>query len=142
ARGKAVEGADVYAIVSYHGGIRMYEKVKRARTNRQGRWEIKGEGGLMFFSGHLLVHKAGHPPAAVLLKKQGGRKYDLVLPSRGGGLEVRVLRDGKPLAKAAVKLDRAGGAQLYSPAYVGSDRGPERGRAEALLSPVTRTDVQ
>src|SRR5205823_1102092 len=60
----------------------------------------------------------------------------------GGGLEVRVLRDGKPLAKAAVKLDRAGGAQLYSPAYVGSDRGPERGRAEALLSPVTRTDVK
>ena len=98
---------------------RMYEQIVSARTDKAGRWELKGDGGFMMFSGNLVVHKAGCP-AVVLLKAQGEGGYDLVLPSRGGALEVRPLRDGKTLPNAAVKIARDDGPHLYSPIYVGS----------------------
>jgi hypothetical protein len=148
AAGKAVEGADVYALAEYDGGIRMYETIRATRSDGRGRWKIKGRSGLSLLSGHVLVHKVGHPPVALPLLApagEGGKErdgaWDVNLPARGGALEVTVVRAGKPLANAAVQLISERGPHLTNRHYVGSAREPERAAVAGLLYPVRTTDA-
>jgi protocatechuate 3,4-dioxygenase beta subunit len=149
-QGRPVEGAAVYAIASYHGGLRMYETIRSAQTDDKGRWEIKGEGSLSMFSGGLLARKPGRPPAFLPLPVPDEearakddapyRNCELVLSDQGGRLEVTVLGGDKPLAKAAVQLAGAGGPHLYNSIYVGAAREPERDEVESILHPTATTD--
>ena len=65
--GRSVESAAVFAIVTYHGGIRMYQTIESTKTDKHGSWEIKGRGDLSMFSGHVLVFKRGYPPVVIPL---------------------------------------------------------------------------
>jgi hypothetical protein len=151
-KGRAVEGASVYAIASYHGGIRMYETIQSAKTDDKGRWEIKGKGDLSFFSGTLLAFKPGRPPAVLPLPVPDGwtsvpdeearRKCELILPDQGGVLEVKVFEDAKPLAKATVQLTGDRGTQLYQPSDGRPASVPERDQVEPILHPTATTDAE
>ncbi len=139
-KGRAVAGVDVYASVS-HIAFRMHHEIRATKTDRMGRWEIRGDGDLMMFGGHLFVYKEGHPPAVMLLGEQGGKNYELVLPSGGGALEVRVFHDGKPLSNAAVRINRSNETPLDSP-YIGSrNNGPDREKVIRFASPASKTDA-
>jgi len=150
--GKAVEGADVFVVINYYGGIRMYEQITAKKTDKAGRWEFHGSDSVPAFSGMLIACKPGHPYTHATMKdpmrdrkgdqgeKPNLRHYDFVLPSQGGALEVTVLRDGMPLKDAAVEIRRHNGPGIDDPHYVGSDRGPHRAVLEGLLTPSATTD--
>ena len=121
--GRPIAGATVCAYAIYHGGIRMYESVKSATTDHEGRYEIKGEGGLSMFSASVVAHVDGKPTAWAWIKGQGvewvatgtpnppaplAPTVDLVIPDRGGELAVTVVQDGKPVAGASVGLQQEG----------------------------------
>ena len=59
--GRPVVGADVFAAIGYHGGLRMYERILSARSDKTGRWEFHGSDSLSAFHGTIIVHKPGHP---------------------------------------------------------------------------------
>ena len=63
----------------------------------------------------------------------------MILPDKGGSLEVTVLSTGKPLANAPVQLTGDRGTQLYPPgdAVHGA---PEREKIAPLLLPSATTD--
>src|SRR5439155_4350911 len=102
--GRAVAGASVWAVAVYHGGLRMYEKVKGVTTDAEGRYEIRGEGGLQMFSASVVGHMAGKPPAWAWLPESDpwgsapeeapSGSVDLVVPDRGGRLDVTVVKNG------------------------------------------------
>ncbi len=138
-KGVPVEGVDVYALVTpLHAGS-LSGWSKSTRTDSAGRWKIEKEDGLRTFIGRLLVHKEGHPYSVTPLGEQGEQHYDLVLPSRGGVLEVKILRDGKPVPKAAVRIDRVSGPPQYGGMPAGQDQ-PNRDKVESLLSPAATAD--
>ena len=152
--GRPVEGVDVFAVIDFYGGIRMYERITAVKTDKDGRWRFRGSDSLSAFSGTIIASKAGHPYThATMLspipgeveddaKKPDLSNYDLVLPARGGSLEVTVLRDGKPLEQAAVKIARHHGPHIYSEGYVGGDRSSHRPVVEQLLTPHANTNAE
>jgi len=150
-RGRTIEGATVFVIASYHGGMRMYETVRSVHTDNQGRWEIKGEGGLSMLKGSLLAYKPGRPPAIHPLpvpnwevqkkKEEQHRNVELILPAQGGRLEVAVQTDGKPLAGAEIQLQATHGPWLYRPDYVGAARERDRALLEPILQPTVTADA-
>ena len=117
--GHPVEGADVFAVIGYYGGIRMYESIKATRTDKAGRWEFHGSDSVSAFNGTIIAYKAGHPYTAASMqnpvpdpteenpKPLDLPAYDLVLATRGGSLQVAVSEDGKPLEKALVRIGRS-----------------------------------
>ncbi|MDB5307824.1 MAG: Carboxypeptidase regulatory-like protein [Gemmataceae bacterium] len=136
--GTPVPGADVYVVASYHGGIRMYETVRAAKTDATGHWKIEGEKHLSAFSGTVLVHKPGRPPVQVPMTEG----TDVALSPQGGLLEVEILAGGVPVPQAGVRLTRTGGVPLSSRAYVGAAREKEREQVEQLLSPTATADAK
>src|SRR5262249_51517748 len=104
------------------------------------------------FSGSLLAHKKGHPPAVLTLPGRDGharstdkdahRHCELILPAKGGCLEVAVLTGAwKPMAGATVQLAGGQMPHLYNGTYVGAARGPERDQVEPILYPTATTDA-
>jgi hypothetical protein len=73
-------------------------------------------------------------------EKQPHRNVLLVLPARGGDLEVTLQRSGEALANGTVQLSPEQGAHLYHGAYVGAARGDNRSKVESLLYPIAQTD--
>ncbi|MFO0850959.1 MAG: hypothetical protein U0871_20760 [Gemmataceae bacterium] len=149
--GRPVPGATVWGYATYQGGIRMGEIVRSTTTDRDGRYELKGDGGLSFFSVTLVAHRPGRPPAWAWLQTPDDAlpagfvgppapprppTVDLVLPDAGGRLEVTVERDGKPAAGVAVANE---GVWLKDQWALGGDT-PERQAVKAVVHPVVRTD--
>ncbi|QDT54573.1 hypothetical protein Pan44_26060 [Caulifigura coniformis] len=118
--GAPIAGAKVYARATFHGGIRMVGLVRTTTSNEEGEYVIHGPGGLSRFSASLVAYVPGRPPALSWFHFPDTyhsdplfdpppplprwADVDLVVPSRGGAIEVRVLKDGKPLPKASVAL--------------------------------------
>ena len=94
--GSLLEGVDVFAVVGYYGGIRMYEAIKSAKSDKDGRWKIEGSDSLSSFSGTIIAHKEGHPYTYLPMRnpmpdgdhdrsaKPALGAYDLVLPPGAG----------------------------------------------------------
>ena len=148
AKGQPLPGASVYLQFEYHGGIRMYEEVKKATADDGGRYKF--EGPLLPSMGTLTVVAAakGRPPAIAYAPgpdaslEEGELKparLDVTLGSAGASASVTVTRDGKPLPGVAVRLSAKGAVPLANRFYVGSARGDERKEVEALVSPTART---
>jgi hypothetical protein len=138
--GKPVAGATVWALAVHHGGIRMYEKLEKATTGADGKYEIKGEGALSMFSAAIVAAAPGKPPAWAWIQQTGGPAADLVLPDRGGGLAVAVVRDGKPAVgvKVGAWLE---GVNLRD-TWAAGESGDERNKLEAAIHPVVTTDAE
>jgi hypothetical protein len=142
-KGRAVEGASVYAIVLFNGGIDWDGTTRSVQTDDKGRWEIKGKEDPSTLSGSLVAYKPGRPPAILPLPgfgletraadEEARRNCELILPDQGGGLDVKILNGDKPLAKATVQL---------SASDVGSPSGSEREDVQAILSPKATTDAE
>jgi protocatechuate 3,4-dioxygenase beta subunit len=118
-QGRPISNATVYALGTYHGGIRMYETAKHVSTDQRGYYELKGLGSYRFFSLTLVVKAPGRPPAwawpEVKMANDFGPRppaaargasavQDFVLSSRSGKLEVTVLQAGKPVVGANVAV--------------------------------------
>jgi hypothetical protein len=147
-KGRAVEGATVYAIASYQGGIREVETIQSAKTDDKGRWEIRGKDDLSMFSGSLLAYKSGRLPAVLPLPVPGWtprasdeedkRNCELILADMGGGLEITAFDGDKPLANASVQL--TGAATTLYDGWARPANGSEREQIQALLHPTATTD--
>lgn len=116
-RGKPIAGACVMALATYSGSIRMYQLTSQAVADAEGRYELKGEGGLPYFSATLVATAPGHPPAwawpsfpqlvtddSKPAKPPEPPTQDLVLPSKSGKMNVTVVVDGQPVADIYVAL--------------------------------------
>jgi hypothetical protein len=116
---RAIANATVYALATYHGGLRMYEDTKQVSTDQSGNYEIKGLGSYRFFSLTLVVTASGRAPAWAwpevkmdddwTSRPSAGKRglapvQDFVLSSRSGKLEVSVMQAGKPVAGASVAV--------------------------------------
>jgi hypothetical protein len=118
--GAPIAGAKVYARATFQSAIRMAGVLRTAIANEQGEYVIHGPGGLSSFSASLVAHALGHPPALSWFSfpdtfhfdglfdrpppTSRWAEIDLVVPRRGGAIEVLVLKDGKPLPSASVAL--------------------------------------
>ena len=109
AAGKPVAKAVVFARSTYHGGIRMYEEIRKATSDDRGHYEVRGP--LRGWIGTLAVvaHVAGRPPVvstapARPMQNDRPATLDLTLADRGGSARIAVLKEGKPLAGAGVGL--------------------------------------
>ena len=145
--GKPIPDADVYAYAVYYGGIRMYEMIRSAKTDKEGRYTITGEGGLECFSATLIAHAPGRCPTWSWLPQPSPRDIaaktvptvDFTITDQGGSLEVEVLRDGKPAAKIAVAAWLQG-ANLREIWAMGNGR--ESQTVENVVYPVVTTDAK
>jgi hypothetical protein len=135
--GKPVAGATVWALAVYHGGIRMYEHLAQAKTDADGKYEIKDKGELSAFSASIVVEAPGKPLAWAWIARPGGPAVDFVIPDRGGGLDVTVVRNGKPApgVKVGAWLE---GVNLRDVWAAGSLVG-DRAKLEAVVHPVATT---
>jgi hypothetical protein len=148
---RPVANATVWAFAVYHGGIRMYENVKQTTTDAAGRYEIKGDGGLVMFSASLVAHVPGKPPAWAWIQEPFERvsapigtlppapTVDLVIPARSGRLDVTVVWAGRPVAGAVVGLQLEG-VNLKDTWAAGGNT-PERTAVEAVVRPIGKTDA-
>jgi hypothetical protein len=140
--GRPVAGATVFALAGFQGGIRSIERIEWAATDAKGRWEITGPGGQSAFGGFLIAHHEGRPPAvAPLPVPPAGGDCDLVLPGRGGSLEVAVEADGKPLANVAVQITPELGDPVRG---FGGRRAndPAREELDRIFYPLATTDAK
>ncbi|HEX8199896.1 MAG TPA: carboxypeptidase regulatory-like domain-containing protein, partial [Isosphaeraceae bacterium] len=142
--GRPVAGADVFVHTSYHGGIRMYEDVRTATSDARGHYRIAGPVWEYMETLTVIVRAAGRPPVVAYAptpSRSGGppRTLDLTLAPEGGAVRVTVLKDGRPLPGAGVRLVSVGAVGLSDWAYVGRANGPGRAGIEALFQPAGRT---
>jgi hypothetical protein len=146
--GGPLAGASVYVRVEYHGGIRMYEEVKKATADDRGRYRF--EGGLLPIMGTLTVVASakGRPPAigyapgpdASLAENElKPARLDLALAPVGASASVTVFQDGRKQPGVAVRLSSVGGVALANPGYVGRAVGDARDEVAALFAPIART---
>lgn len=107
--GRPLPYAKVYAVATYYGGIRMNGFTVEATADAGGYYEIKSQGGLSSVTATLVATAPGHPPAwawPALSQNpsQAPPTQDMVLPSNGGKARIIVVREGTPVAGAAVAL--------------------------------------
>lgn len=150
--GRPVKDAEVFACATYHGGLRMYEMVRKARTDDAGNYAVSGNANLSSFSAILLGRVPGRPPALAWFRlpeppdRFGAPsdertppppKVDLVVPAHGGTLEVRVSERGQPAANVAVVI-RPQGINLRD-MWARDDGAPERKEVVEFYEPLKRT---
>lgn len=144
--GRALAGVDVFVRTAFHGGIRMYEDVRQTATDAQGHYAISGpvHG---FVEGLVVIAKAkGRPPAVANAEARSTQrdrpsKLDLTLADAGGSASVTVIKDGRPLAGANVRLEAEGGANIhFGFGWARGTSGPAQAALNALLAPTAVTD--
>jgi len=116
--GRPLRDTVVYARTAYHGGIRMYEDVRKTTADALGRYQIKGPVWEFMDAVTLVAFSGDRPPAVAYAPAPsaevvaGRPPLDIALAPRGGLLRVAVIRDGKPLPGAQVRLQADGVAGL------------------------------
>ncbi len=145
AAGRPVAKAEVFVRTGYHGGIRMYEEVRKTTSDDRGHYEIRGPVRNFVEPLIVVAHVEGRPPAVATAPGRSARNdraaaLDLTFADRGGSARVAVLKEGRPLAGAGVGLAFEGAAFALSDlSYVGAARGPERAELDAIVSPTAQT---
>jgi len=156
AAGRPIPAATVRAMATYHGGIRMYERLASATAGPDGRYELTGEGGLSAFSATLVAHAPGRPPAWAWVSSpdatpddadkpgaqpKGPPDTDFVLadPPRAGAAAITILGDnGAPAENATVML--APEDLHLREIWAAGSGSPERQVLSDLVNPVATTD--
>lgn len=144
-RGKAIEGAAVFAILKHHGGIRMYQKTEELTTDSDGFYEVP-EANFHHGSVALIASVPGKPlaiaaggysgevdPITLSIVEGGASVHDdprqplpavltqpdLVVPdaAQGGSLRVVTLHDGKPVEGVRVGLRLMDFYSSFSPRW-------------------------
>jgi protocatechuate 3,4-dioxygenase beta subunit len=116
--GQPLPGATVFARTAFHGGIRMYEDVRKTTADGSGHYQIKGPVWDFMDSLAVVAFVNDRPPmvayAPAPLADLTARRQplDLAVAARGGRLRVTVIREGKPLRGAWVRLESDGVAGL------------------------------
>ena len=145
AAGRPVAKAEVFVRTGYHGGIRMYEDVRKTTSDDRGHYEIRGPVRGFVEPLTVVAHVEGRPPAVATAPGRSERNdraaaLDLTFADRGGSARVAVLKEGRPLAGAGVGLSFEGAAFALSDlSYVGAARGPERAELDTIVSPTAHT---
>lgn len=144
--GSPITGAKVMALATFQGAIRMYQVTSQAVTDKDGHYELIGEGGLPSFSATLVASAPGYPPAWAWPAIPHGDSakdsvppvQDLILSSKSGKLNVTVLRDGKPVAgiSVAAYLENANLRDMWAMPAGGSSK-----EIEDAAYPVVKTDA-
>lgn len=143
-KGAPFAGASVMALATHFGAIRMYQITSQTVSDKDGHYEIVGEG--VHLESLVLVASApGHPPAWAwpsLPREKAANELappiqELVLPSKGGRLNVTVVRAGQPAVgiSVAVYLENANLRDQWAKAS-GSSKG-----IEDAAYPVAKTDA-
>ena len=151
-----IANASVFALATYHGGLRMYQETAKASTDAQGHYEIRGPGGQSMFSATLVAFVPGKPPVWDWPNFSAPEEKwiaadskpdappvpapptdDLVIPSHGGALNVTVLRDGHP-APGALVAAYLENANLKDEWAAGG--GPEHDVIEDIAYPIAIAD--
>ena len=140
-QGRGVVGASVYARATFDGGIRMAEMIQSATTDDRGRYQIRGPRVYGMYGPVVIAHRPGRPVGLAYAPppENIGRSVALDLPlpdkSRGGSARVTVLRDGKPLAGAHVRMESDD--SVMGPSHVGRGAaiGPAATGMYALVHP-------
>ncbi len=113
-RGTPVEGAEVMVKGVYFPGLRNYGEVRTARTDARGHYQIRGPHANFQEALTVVVRIPGRAPMLAYARGPGRADtgphgpLDLTIPDRGGALDVRVLKDGKPAANVPVALHEQG----------------------------------
>jgi hypothetical protein len=92
----------------------------------------------------VIVHGKGRPPAVASYPSpdEAGRArppLTVTLADKVGSAAVTVVKDGKPLPGAGVRISLLGAVSLYDRHYVGSAREPGRDKLDALFHPTAVT---
>ncbi len=151
ADGKPVAGATVWVTASYNG-IRRYEEIFTAVTDATGTYRVAGlpdvqkhkaylgsEDGMEMFVDVVI---AGRPPAHIDFKAMGNETIapDLILPSQGASLSVRVQNEaGQPIANAIVQVST--GEYRQWAYHMGGDSKKNVDTLDRMLQPRTKTDA-
>lgn len=151
--GRPIARAKVWALGVYFSGMRMEEWLKDTMTDAEGRYEIKGDGGLASLTMSLVAHVNGRPPAWGWTPRSSEAVYapegtppppvppppvvDLIVPDAGGKLEIAVVQDGKPAAGITVAIWNAW-VNLNGERGVGHAQRIEE--INAIVHPMARTN--
>ncbi len=147
-KGGPLPGASVYLHVEYHGGIRMYEEVKKTTADDRGRYRFEGPLYPSMRTLTVVASAKGRPPAIGYAPgpdaslEEGALKparLDLALAPAGASASVTVVQDGRKQAGGAVRISSVGAVTLANTGYVGRARGDARDEVEALISRTART---
>jgi hypothetical protein len=148
--GHPIENANVYALGTYHGGMRMLETGSKATTDKSGHYELKGAGGLSYFSAALVAIAPGHPPAWAWPAFPQNSWFDsnpsvpepvtqnMVLPSKSGRMTVTIVHEGNPVPGAVVAayLESANLRDIWAKGF----RGELREEIENVAYPASEAD--
>ncbi len=142
--GKPVNGASVFLVGVYSTGMRMFEAAAKATTDAAGHYEIAAEGNRPLVSATVVASLPNRPPAwswvhpASPAAKGETQKpapdVDLVVPSKGGSLEITVRREGQPVTGVSV-IAWLEGVDLRDSWAAGSTDN-ERREVEDIVHPV------
>lgn len=145
--GRAVSGASVYVVGVYTAGGRMYEAVGKAGTNAMGQYEVPGDPGVSLLSASVVAALPGRPPAWGWAQPPRGvvkdaakvpPTTDLVIPAKGGSLEVTVRREGQPITGVSV-IAWLDGVDLRD-IWASGASAPERKEVESVVHPIKAVD--
>src|SRR5262249_41491701 len=139
--GRPLAGVDVFVRTAFHGGIRMYEDVRQTVTDARGHYAISGPvHGFLERLGAIREARGG-PPAVANAEARSTRhdrpaKLDLTLADVGGSASVTVIKQGRPLAGAKVRLEAEGGANIhFGFGWARDAGGTARASLDAILAP-------
>lgn len=145
--GRAVTGASVYVVGVYMAGGRTYEAVGKAASNAMGQYEVAGDPGVSLLSASVVAALPGRPPAWGWAQPPRGVAKDaakvqpvtdLVVPAKGGSLEVTVRREGRPITGVSV-IAWLDGADLRD-TWASGATAPERKEVESIVHPIKAVD--
>lgn len=147
--GRAISGASVYLVGVYNTGGRMYEAAAKATTNATGQYQIPGDAGTKLLSATLVASLPGKPPAwAWAQPPRPGTPAkdlpakapptDLLIPAKGGTLDITVRQQNQPATGVCV-IAWLEGSDLLD-VWGAASASPERREVEAIVHPIKTVD--
>ncbi|RYG66918.1 carboxypeptidase regulatory-like domain-containing protein, partial [bacterium] len=148
AQGAGVGGIEVFAVCTFNGGIRSSQEILNTTTDPNGNYVIENlhRGGVS-----LVAFQPTGPVALGMASPALGQftddfaedlRGDLVLPAAHNSLKIKVLREGRPVPGATVRLTPQSGTGLYPFNIFGSSPEPAEARFRNMLTPIQKTDEQ
>lgn len=120
ARGLPEAGASVSVHAEFNTGMRLGGEHRSTTTDEHGVFRITGPAREFMSSLVVLVSQQDRPPAVAYApppdpEDANRPPLEIALADQGGTLLVTVLKDGRPLPNAGVRLDHGGPYGSFSP---------------------------
>ncbi len=145
AEGRAMVGASVDVLTEYDSGMRLSEDARQATTDATGHFRVRGPDHGFFSGLTVIVHTKDRPPAFALYPppdedKKAPPPLTVTLGDKAsaGSATITVVKDGKPLPGAGVRLVQLGTASRFG-SYFHVGGWHDRGHAETLYNPTAVT---